>query len=361
VTRAEHQAADLVNGLKELGAEIIEMPVIEISPPDSWDELDAAIARLDQYDWVVFASANAVRGFVARIGFGDVVPVPAEAGTFGRLTGSSSSALPGSTPPASVSELHSKCSVAACGVVLPQIAVIGKSTEKAALEAGLTVSYKPDISIAESFVEQFPGYPNLEGKRILWPRTNIGRNYIAEKFTAGGAKVDVVAAYKTCLPANIKELSERLHQLIEKNAIDVIILASAQTANNLAEIIRYKLSDLDQSQSVCRGDAMQRPRSGHLRTTRWVVLVRAPRECSADLVNTYSPKRTALSVNDPLAAGALHAPLQNILIVSIGPETSAGAQAALGKVDLEANPHNASGIIATLVKHFAQNRSKSNQ
>jgi len=46
------------------------------------------------------------------------IPVPAEAGTFGRLTGSSSSALPGSIRLARASEIHSKCSVAACGVVL---------------------------------------------------------------------------------------------------------------------------------------------------------------------------------------------------------------------------------------------------
>jgi len=43
VTRAAHQASKLSDGLRALGAEPVEVPVLEIRPPISFDPLDAAM------------------------------------------------------------------------------------------------------------------------------------------------------------------------------------------------------------------------------------------------------------------------------------------------------------------------------
>ena len=61
VTRALHQAGKLSEGLRALGAEAVEVPVLEIRPPESYATLDAAIVRLERYDWLILTSANAVR------------------------------------------------------------------------------------------------------------------------------------------------------------------------------------------------------------------------------------------------------------------------------------------------------------
>jgi uroporphyrinogen-III synthase len=277
ITRAEQQAKPFVERLKELGAEPIEIPVIEIRPPDSWNEFDAAVAKLDDYDWIVFASANAVKSFAERTG------------QFKAHT-------------------HK-----------PLIAVMGHSTERVAHQHGLKVAYKPDKFISESFIEQFPGYPNLSGLKLLWPRTNIGRNFLQEEFARAGAQIDVVEAYKTCLPGQIASHCQNLQELMSAGKIDVITLASAQTATNLALIIAARWTDAPATSesSVGAGSAL--------------------------------PAALRQRVKEVL---------KNVTILSIGPETSSAAREHLGKLDLEANPHNSEGMIDALIKHFAGKKSK---
>ena len=60
VTRAAHQAGKLSEGLRALGAEPVEVPVLEIRPPASFDPLDRALRQLNRYDWLILTSANTV-------------------------------------------------------------------------------------------------------------------------------------------------------------------------------------------------------------------------------------------------------------------------------------------------------------
>ena len=74
VTRPVEQAQELRDGLMELGANVFVQPAIEIGPPPDWAAVDAALARLDRYDWLVFSSGNGVRWFLDRLlaGGGDL-------------------------------------------------------------------------------------------------------------------------------------------------------------------------------------------------------------------------------------------------------------------------------------------------
>ncbi|MCG8450901.1 MAG: uroporphyrinogen-III C-methyltransferase, partial [Pirellulales bacterium] len=67
VTRPEHQSADMVQRLTELGAAALVQPAIEITAADDPAPLDAAIDNLASYDWLVFSSANGVHYFFARL------------------------------------------------------------------------------------------------------------------------------------------------------------------------------------------------------------------------------------------------------------------------------------------------------
>ena len=67
ITRAREQAGVLREELAALGAEVIEIPTIEIRPPDSWEPLDAAIRRLEEFHYLLVTSANGVRNFLARL------------------------------------------------------------------------------------------------------------------------------------------------------------------------------------------------------------------------------------------------------------------------------------------------------
>ena len=66
VTRAAHQASKLSDGLRALGAEPVEVPVLEIRPPESYAALDEALRQVSSYDWLLFTSTNSVAAFHAR-------------------------------------------------------------------------------------------------------------------------------------------------------------------------------------------------------------------------------------------------------------------------------------------------------
>ena len=63
VTRAAQQAGALARRLRELGADVVEMPVIDLAPPANAAPLKEAIANIDAYDWIIFTSVNGVEFF----------------------------------------------------------------------------------------------------------------------------------------------------------------------------------------------------------------------------------------------------------------------------------------------------------
>lgn len=265
VTRSKKQAAGLSSKFKDLGAEIYEFPVISITAPDSWAPLDEAIEKIKRYDWVLFASANAVDAFVARsaqVGIGK-------------------------------EELD-----------FTKFAVIGPGTASALEEHGIKASFCPSTFIAETLVSEFPDYPNLHGKRILWPRTNVGRPFVLDRMTEAGAKVDVVEAYHTSLPPNEQEIAERLTTLLWKNVVDVITLASAQSARNLKTI----------------------------------------------LTTGINKKLGDKNIEVPIGMDSITYALEGVVIATIGPETSAAARKHLGRVDIEANVFTIDGLVDAVVK-----------
>jgi uroporphyrinogen-III synthase len=203
VTRPEHQAHLLSVRLRDLGAFVIEIPMIEIAPPASWDDFDKAIRDLNTYDWVFFASTNAVQFFIERAKF----IWPEASGDIQRMM----SAV--------------------------KLAAIGENTAQVLIHHGLKVDYVPPEFNAESFIRSFPRYPDLSGVRALWPRTNIGRDSIASKLTEAGCQLTIVESYRTMLPHNKDEVSRELDKLLQGHKLDLITFTSGQTARNFAEIL----------------------------------------------------------------------------------------------------------------------------
>src|SRR5512137_2746858 len=73
VTRGEGDSDALGDRLRHLGATVRSLPAISLAPPSAWDGLDAALRELASFDWVVFASVNAVERTVARM---DALGIP---------------------------------------------------------------------------------------------------------------------------------------------------------------------------------------------------------------------------------------------------------------------------------------------
>ncbi|MGB6826661.1 MAG: uroporphyrinogen-III synthase, partial [Terracidiphilus sp.] len=66
VTRAAHQAGKLSDALRESGAIPVEVPVLEIQPPEDLARLEKAVRELDSYDWIILTSVNAVSALAIR-------------------------------------------------------------------------------------------------------------------------------------------------------------------------------------------------------------------------------------------------------------------------------------------------------
>src|SRR5438094_170548 len=63
VTRARKQAGKLSSQLRELGADVIELPTIRIEPPSNLREFAELVQDAHSYDWIVFTSVNGVDAF----------------------------------------------------------------------------------------------------------------------------------------------------------------------------------------------------------------------------------------------------------------------------------------------------------
>jgi uroporphyrinogen-III synthase/uroporphyrinogen III methyltransferase/synthase len=194
VTRAAHQAGKLSAGLRALGADIVEVPVLEIQPPRSFDPLDRALRDLRGYSWILFTSSNTVRAVAGRA---------RELGI--ALTGISG-----------------------------QIAAVGAATAEALREEGLPVALVPEHYVAESLVGALVRDPLIAGRRILLARAEIARDVIPDALRAAGALVDVVDAYRNALPARAPGL---LRDALAQR-IDAVTFTSSSSAEHLAEAAR---------------------------------------------------------------------------------------------------------------------------
>ena len=194
VTRAIDQAEKMKKKLESAGCKPVICPVIEFKPPVNWKPVDEAIENLKEYNWLIFASANAVTFFLDRC-----EALKLNFDLFKKI----------------------------------KFGAIGSQTQKALEKRNVSVSYCPSKFIAEEFVEQFPDRDKFKELKILWPRTNVGRMLIYDEFTKCGATVSMLEVYRTELPENFEELSMRLFNLLSNKEIDVITVASSQTVRNL--------------------------------------------------------------------------------------------------------------------------------
>jgi uroporphyrinogen III methyltransferase / synthase len=184
VTRAESQAAEFAQALVRLGAVPILLPTIEIVPPaDAGAALRAAARRVQEFDWVVLSSANAVDAFFA--------------------------------------ELHDARSLA--GV---KVAVIGDRTAAAVSAHGVVADLVPKRFIAEGLAEEFP-VADRPWARVLIPRAAVAREVLPEAIRDRGWLVETPTAYETVHPA----LTREQHLALESG--HVVTFASSSAVQGL--------------------------------------------------------------------------------------------------------------------------------
>ncbi|MGA2049949.1 MAG: uroporphyrinogen-III synthase [Terracidiphilus sp.] len=190
VTRAAHQAGKLSAGLRALGAMPVEVPVLEIQHPESFDALDAALLALPAYDWLILTSANTVRALADR-----------------------------------ATELGAPL-VHPAGL---KVAAVGDATATEARNAGFAVTFVPESYVAESLVAGL--VTRAERQRILLARAAITRDVIPDALRKAGALVDAVDAYRNVLP---EAAPDQLLQALS-DGIDAATFTSSSSVTHLRE------------------------------------------------------------------------------------------------------------------------------
>ncbi len=195
VGRARHQASALSAGLRVLGAEVLEIPFIEIRKPRSFKALDLALKNLAEYDWLILTSVNGVDALWERLRklHKGVKPM-----------------------------LHLK------------VAAIGPATAQAIERHGLKVNVVPKEYVAESVVASLRR--KVKGKRVLLARAKVARDVIPRELRRLGARVDVVEAYETVIPQASRQRLRAALQSSQRRP-DVITFTSSSTVRNFVALL----------------------------------------------------------------------------------------------------------------------------
>jgi uroporphyrinogen-III synthase len=195
VGRARHQASALSRELRSFGAEVIEIPFIEIRKPRSFGPMDSALKNLESYDWLILTSVNGVEALWERLK---------------KLRISTSK----------LADLH--------------LAAIGPATKKAIEQRGVQVDVVPKEYVAESVVRSLRR--KVKGKRVLLVRAKVARDVIPRELRAAGARVDVVEAYETVMPrTSRRKLLAAFKDT--KNGPQVVAFTSSSTVRNFVELL----------------------------------------------------------------------------------------------------------------------------
>jgi uroporphyrinogen III methyltransferase/synthase len=197
VTRPIEQADALMQRLEALGADVLLQPAIAVAEPTDWKVVDAALARISEFDWLVFSSANGVRAVLQRLW---------QAGRDARALGN------------------------------VRLAAIGPGTalelERYRLRADLTPGEFRAEELAEALAE------HAAVKRFLLARASRGREVLAERLRAAGGHVEQVVVYRSL---DVTAADPDVVAQLEGGRVDWVTVTSSAIARSLVHLLGPRL------------------------------------------------------------------------------------------------------------------------
>lgn len=196
VTRAITGEKDsLTQALRSYGALVLEMPVLEITDPSSWEVLDQAIRDLKSFHWLILTSAQGVHYFFERL----------------QAVGLDSRALGG-----------------------VKIAVVGQKTAESLQRKGIIPDFIPQAFVADALLQEFPNREQLAGQKILFPRVESGgREVLTDGLRAMGAEVVEAPAYQSRCP---EKVSPKIIQELSAGHVQAVTFTSSKTVRHFCTL-----------------------------------------------------------------------------------------------------------------------------
>lgn len=194
ITRAAAQGEDLARELSARGATPVMFPLVSFAEPDDFAPLDRAITEVEQFDWLILTSAQAVRAVIERAA--DLrQPL---VGTQRRL----------------------------------RVACVGPVTADSARKANLPVEYVAvthnGVALANELGSKLPG------AKVLLPRSDRANPDLPRALMRFGAQVTEVIAYRTLRPAETGQ--DELKKIVDGQA-DAILFFSPSAVQHFAGLV----------------------------------------------------------------------------------------------------------------------------
>jgi len=200
VTRMREQAGEVSRQLRELGADVLEVPTIKIEPPTQKKNVVDALLELNSYDWLIFTSPNGVATFFEYFfkQFNDLRDIGGA-----------------------------------------RIAAVGPATARKLKELHLQVDLMPEEALATSIAEAFGEYESIENLKMCLLRAEVANRELPAALEAMGAIVDDIACYKTV--PEFEDPTGAAARLLESGA-DWITFTSGSTVEHFHS--RFDLLEL---------------------------------------------------------------------------------------------------------------------
>jgi hydroxymethylbilane synthase len=210
VTRATEQADGLIAALCDAGLDPVPVPtiVVELAPGD---ELDAAVAHIGEYRWVVVTSANGARGVLEA----------------SRRVGAARHAV--------------------------RWAAVGQGTGALLEREEIEVDFRPSRASGEALADELPV---ARGDRVLLVRGDLASARMAMALRARGAQVDDIVAYRTReAPPSSGVLLRRARA---DGPLQAIVFTSGSTVRGLVALALAENLHVASIPSVCIGEETAR-------------------------------------------------------------------------------------------------------
>jgi uroporphyrinogen III methyltransferase/synthase len=222
VTRARAQASGLAATLRDLGAEVVELPAIRIEPRIESEEVRRAVESISEYSLICVTSPNGAHLLFDALASGAAGAEPSAAA--GRDAVPSSGAERLGAGDAAASRLDARALANAT------IAAIGPGTRRALARHGIAADVVPERFVAEALVEALAGV-EVAGKRVLVARAAEARDVLPAALRERGAEVDVISLYETVREQPDTEAIEAAQ------SADYVTFTSSSTVTNLIEAL----------------------------------------------------------------------------------------------------------------------------
>ena len=194
ITRSAAQSEALARGLSAHGAIPVVIPLVSFADPEDFAPLDAAIAGIERFDWMILTSAQAVRAVVKR------------------------------------------CEELNLSLIRPgsklRIACVGPVTAEAARQAGFRVEHVAEMHTGAALAGELRN--RLEGMKVFVPRSDRANPDLPQALNQYGAEVTEVIAYRTLRPSGVDKL--HLRQIAEGDT-DAVLFFSPSAVQHFGELL----------------------------------------------------------------------------------------------------------------------------